>query len=102
MFDAIRISNVSYIGQTTCNLNKRIAQHRGVSERTGKIRKSAVQSSIRDHCLKKHNEPPEEANFRIIDKAKTKQDLGILEAIHITFQKPCLNKQLVHDNLLTL
>ena len=102
-FDCVRCnSNVSYIGQTTCNLAKRIAEHLGVSERTGKTRKSETVSSIREHCLKVHKEPPEESSFKIIDRANTKQDLGILEAIHITLQKPCLNKQLLHDNLLTL
>ena len=47
-FDCVRCnSNVSYIGQTSCNLAKRIAEHKGLSERTGKKRKSETLSSIR-------------------------------------------------------
>ena len=102
-FDCVRCtSDVSYIGLTTCNMAKRIAEHQGISERTGKTRSSSPYSSIREHCLKEHKEPPEESNFKIIGRAKNKFDLGILEAIHITLRKPILNKQLQHDNLLTL
>ena len=54
-FDCVRCnSDVSYIGLTTCNMAKRIAEHQGISERTGKTRSSAPYSSIREHCLKEH------------------------------------------------
>ena len=81
---------------------KRVAEHQGISERTGKTRSNAPYSSIREHCVKEHNEPPDEANFKIIGRTKNKFDLGILEAIYITLKKPKLNKQLQHDTLLTL
>ena len=102
-FNCIRCtSDVTYIGLTSCNLAKRVAEHQGISERTGKTRSSAPYSSIREHCLKEHNEPPEEAEFKIIGRTKNKLDLGILEAIYINMNKPVLNKQLQHDQLLTL
>ena len=102
-FDCVRCtSNVSYIGQTTCNLAKRIAEHQGVSERTGKVRGSAPYSSIREHCVKEHHEPPDVTNFKIIGRTRNKFDLGILEAILISMHKPSLNKQLQHEYLLTL
>ena len=94
-------SNVTYIGKTTCNLAKRIAEHQGLSERTGKARSSPPTSSVRDHCLKKHNEPPDSSGFKIIGKSNT-QDLSTLEATYITLKKPSLNTQLDHEILLTL
>ena len=98
--DAIR--TMSYIGQTSCNLAKRIAEHQGTSERTGAVRSSPPTSSIREHCYKVHNLPPDENNFKIIARATNKQELGTIEAIFITLHKPQLNKQLIHDNLLTM
>ena len=86
----------------TCNLAKRIAEHQGVSERTGKVRGSAPYSSIREHYVKEHHEPPDVTNFKIIGRTRNKFDLGILEAILISMHKPSLNKQLQHEYLLTL
>ena len=81
---------------------KRIAEHQGISERTGKARSSVSYSSIREHCVKEHHEPPDKSNFKIIGKTNNKFDLGILEAILITMHKPVLNKQVEHVNLLTM
>ena len=102
-YDCVRCnSDVRYIGQTTCNLAKRIAEHLGVSERTGKESSAPKYSAIRDHCIEKHKLPPEEENFKIIARSRTKQELGLIEAIYITLQKPLLNKQVTHETLLTL
>ena len=102
-YDCVRCNtDVSYIGQTTCNLAKRIAEHQGISERTGSERSSPPASSIREHCQKVHNLPPDNTSFKIIGHASSKQELGTIEAIFITLRKPLLNKQLIHDNLLTL
>ena len=102
-YDCVRCnSDVFYIGQTTCNLAKRIAEHQGISERTGSQRSDPPISSIREHCHKVHKLPPDETSFKIIAHASNKQELSTTEAIYITLHKPALNKQLVHDNLLTL
>ena len=102
-YDCIRCnSDVSYIGQTTCNLAKRIAEHQGVSERTGSQRSSPPNSSIREHCYKIHKLPPDNSSYKIIAHATSKQELATIEAIYITLRKPKLNKQIIHDNLLIL
>ena len=101
-YDCIRCnSDVSYIGQTSCNLAKRIAEHEGISERTGAERKSPPASAIREHCQKFHHLPPDKSSFKIISRCK-QQELTTIEAIYITLHKPPLNKQLVHEQLLTL
>ena len=102
-YDCVRCnSDVSYIGQTTCNLAKRIAEHEGISERTGAKRGSPPASKIREHCQEKHKSPPDKSGFKIIARAMNSHELGLIEAIYITLHKPTLNKQLIHETLLTL
>ena len=80
------------MGRTTCNLGKRVAEHRGVSERTNKKRGSENHSAIRDHAYKhKHKIEPE--RFSIIGSARNTQVLDILEMLHIKFKKTSLNLQ---------
>ena len=94
-------SAASYIGQTTCNLAKRIAQHRGLSERTGARLDSSPYSAIREHACKYHHEIDPEA-FRILSTAKDRQTLNILESLHIKLKQPTLNRQLDTEMLITV
>ena len=73
---------------------KRIAEHRGVSERTGKAlsQSSRPSSAIREHALKKRH-PVDPNNFAIIGSARSKGALAILESIQIKLFKPSLNVQ---------
>ena len=43
-------------------------------------------------CFESYNSPC----FKIIDKAKSKSDLKIKEAVHISWRKPDLNEQQSH------
>ena len=90
-----------YVGQTSCNFAKRIAEHRGVSERTGARLSDPPYSAIREHArLRHHDIDPE--NFNIIGTARNHQELNILESLHIKFKQPSLNRQLDTENLITI
>ena len=85
--------NACYIGSTSRRLFVRIAEHRGVSSRTGQIGATQAFSAIRDHCLEKDHLLKTD-NFSIIDGSSCKFDLLIKESIHIHTGKPSLNNQM--------
>ena len=93
--------SATYVGKTSCNLGKHVAEHRGLSERTDKERGSKQHSSIREHAHKyRHNIEPE--SFSIIGTANSPHALDILEMLHIKFRKPSLNLQTDTDRLITI
>ena len=61
----------SYIGKTTKHYHFRKCQHLGISDRTGKVLKTKVFSSIRDHC-EFEGHPMLEENFSIMKAFKPK------------------------------
>ena len=80
----------TYIGETTRHLKTRIAEHRGLSARTGKPLISPCHSSIRDHCsLCDHD--MKSSNFSVIHKCFEASDTRISESIMINKYKPSLN-----------
>ena len=81
-----------YVGKTTCNLGKRIAEHRGISERTGKGKSGIINSAIYDH-QRDTRHPIQDSAFKIIGKARSKNELLTLEAMNIRAMKPKLNVQ---------
>ena len=84
--------SATYVGKTTCNLAKRIAEHIGVSERTGMEKGTKQFSAIRDHAeLKNHRINPDA--FDVIGSARSKAALAILESIQIKLSQPTLNVQ---------
>ena len=85
-------SVATYVGQTTRNLAERIAEHQGISVRTGAPLAPPPFSAIREHSRKYHHAIDPDA-FRIIDTAKNRSNLDILESIHIKFKRPSLNRQ---------
>ena len=89
-----------YVGLTTCNLGKRIADHQGVSERTGRRCKKPY-SAILEH-QEKTNHPINRSDFKIIGRASHPTELEILEAINIKLLKPKLNTQCEYINLYTV
>ena len=91
--------SATYIGMTTCNLFKRVAEHRGISPRTGNKLASQPYSAIREHSLK-HHHPIELKRFNILRTAQTEHSLRIFEALHIKYDKPSLNRQMDLDQLL--
>ena len=83
--------NAIYIGKTEQNFRCRIAQHRGISFRTGAKLSTPVQSDIREHCLK-HKRHINVDNFTIIDKTFLKSELLTLESLHQKTKKPTIGK----------
>ena len=90
-----------YVGITTCNLGKRIAEHQGVSERTGKRKQDVINSAIYEH-RKQTRHPIQDAAFKIIGRSRTKNELLTLEALKIHTMKPKLNQQLSSFVLYTI
>ena len=82
--------NARYVGQTTRHLQTRIAEHMGISSRTQRSLSAPLFSSIRDHSHKTGH-TFNESHFRILNKARNKYDLGILESLVITNTRPNLN-----------
>ena len=84
--------SATYVGKTTCNLAKRIAEHRGVSARTGTDLPSKTYSAIREHAEAKGH-PIDPDAFSVIGTARTKGALASLESIQIKLIRPNLNTQ---------
>ena len=93
--------SATYVGMTTCNLAKRIAEHRGVSARTGKALADKPLSAIREHATHKRH-PIDPNAFTIIGSARTKGALMTLESIQIKLLRPSLNIQSDTSQLLTI
>ena len=81
-----------YIGKTQLQFRCRIAQHMGVSPRTGEEVKSKVGSDIRDHSLKCKTHIKKE-NFKILDRLHNKNGLLLLESLHQKTKKPSIGIQ---------
>ena len=94
------ICNNNYVGLTTCNLGKRIADHMGKSELTGKDCKKPHSAILDHHKQTKH--PIQPSDFKIIGRAASKHQLELLEAIQIAHFKPKLNIQVQAAKLYTL
>ena len=80
----------TYYGETTRHLCTRIAEHKGLSSRTGKPLTYPPFSSIRDHCLL-YGHGLETKNFSIIHKCENSYDTKVSESILINKDKPTLN-----------
>ena len=82
--------DASYVGMTSRSLSARIAEHNGVSLRTGVPLLAPPHSSIRDHTEKCPCDINVE-NFKIIKKSNSDFSLKILESLFIFTSKPKLN-----------
>ena len=82
--------SATYYGETTRHLRTRIAEHKGLSSRTGKPLTYPPFSSIRDHCLL-YGHGLETKNFSIIHKCDNPYDTRVSESILINKDKPTLN-----------
>ena len=69
-----------YIGSTKRNLHHRIAEHTGISSRTGRPFTYPKFSAIRQHAEEIHNDRPNPDNFKILLSAKSELELHILES----------------------
>ena len=83
--------SATYYGETSRHLRTRIAEHRGLSSRTGLPSANPLQRSIRDHCLETNHDLNSD-NFSILYKSKSiNDDIKIAESILIKRDEPCLN-----------
>ena len=82
--------NARYVGQTARHLHTRIAEHCGLSPRTGGPVMLPQFSAIREHC-NHTGHPLERSLFSIIARARNKLDLSILESLAIKNRVPKLN-----------
>ena len=81
----------SYTGETCCHFKTRIEEH------IKKDNKSHILKHL--HSTATCFDPCNSLCFRIIDKANSKFDLKIKEALHINWRKPNLNAQRNHLTL---
>ncbi len=67
-----------------------MAEHCGISARTGNALRSLSSSSVREHC-QSHRHTVDSTNFRIISSVSSDYDLSIFEGLLITRDLPNLN-----------
>ena len=79
----------TYVGKSQRHLHTRIAEHKGLSIRTGQPLTRPSFSNIRNHAWNSNHRILSE-NFRIITRGSS-QDLLILENLAINQIKPTLN-----------
>ena len=88
-----------YYGSTSRNLKIRIAEHKGISYRTGTPITTPSFSRIREHAIA-CNHSINEDNFSIKYRAKCASDLRIAESLVIMKEKPDLNGTEIATRLL--
>ena len=80
--------NSVYIGETTRHLTTRVREHLCTVKNSHIFKHLKNSASCKDVC--------NESCFKVLDTAKTYHNLRIKEALHITWERPDLNKQLQH------
>lgn len=79
----------SYIGKTERHLKTRIHEHFGTSARTGKRIINPSHSAIREHAHT-HDHPLNRNSFTVLDRARFRGDLAIMETLHTHLNKPTI------------
>ena len=74
-----------YIGETTRHFSTRIAEHLRTDKASHVYKHLQTTQQCKDQC--------DSSCFEILDCASTKYQLKIKEGLHITWEKPLLNKQ---------
>ena len=87
----------TYIGETFLHLSIRIAEHKGISVRTGQTLINPPNSNLRDHALQASHVINTNC-FKIIPKSEL-NSINILETIVIKKFSPDLNKQVASTKL---
>ena len=81
--------SATYYDETSRHMSTRIAEHKGLSARTGKPVTNPLNSSIRDHALETGHEI-NNSNFSIVFSTKS-QNLRVSESLLINKNSPPLN-----------
>ena len=82
--------NARYVGSSSRWLQHRIADHRGISTRTGYPLSKPMYSAIREHSMAEDH-PYSQSDFKILNTASYRTDLLILESLYISKMRPSLN-----------
>ena len=80
--------SATYIGETSRHFSTRVAEHRGISSRTGKLLLNPPNSNILSHYIDSGHDI-HDSDFKIL--CKNFSGLKIAESILIHQQKPSLN-----------
>ena len=80
----------TYVGKSQRHLHTRIAEHKGVSPRTGQQLSQPSFSNIRNHAWDSDHNILKD-NFKVVARGTNNQDLLILESLAIHSLKPNLN-----------
>ena len=83
--------NSCYVGETSRHLSTRIREHLNRDKASHIFQHLQQSEACRNSCSAEC--------FKVIDRATTKFQVKIKEALHISWEKPSLNKQLYHVNL---
>ena len=75
-----------YIGQTSRHLATGIAEHKGVSVRTGQAPSCPSVSAARTHASVSGHGDGAFGHFEILDNASNKYDLGIMVSLYTSFR----------------
>ena len=81
--------SATYYGETTRHISTRIAEHKGLSVRTGKPVTNPLNSSIRNHSLETGHDIPN-SSFSIVFSTNS-HNLRVSESILINQNSPSLN-----------
>lgn len=84
------VCNATYIGSTSKQSKIRFSQHLGISYRTNNPYAEPQHSAPRIHA-ESSNHPFKYSDFSIIDSCQLRNNIRILESIHIYNQRPTLN-----------
>ena len=82
--------NSLYVGETCRHISARIREHLFTNKNSHIFKHLKSSKACKDVCS--------DSCFKIIDSAKTKNQLKIKEALHILWEGPKLNKQVKHYN----
>ena len=83
--------NASYIGETTCHLTTRIKEHLKTDSKSHIFKNLDTNRNCKDLC--------DTECFEIIDSTTSSYRFKLKEAMHITWEKPSLNKQVKHVSI---
>ena len=84
--------NSAYVGETSRHLSTRVREHLLTDKNSNIFKHLRSSSKFKMAC--------NEDCFTILDSANTYHHLKIKEALHIMWEKPILNKQVQHFDVL--
>ena len=84
------VCNSVYVDETCRHISTRVREHLFTDENSHVYKHLQSSKTCKDSC--------DESCFKVIDSAKTFNQLKVKEALHILWEGPNLNKQVQHYN----